>query len=128
MVNKGSMAHQLDRRNHVRLPLRTVVYIERGFEDIIEATAQNISVGGFYCRSRMEFVPGQNIDCVIVVGANGVSHDGAVRLLCRAQVVRVEAPAGVDGQHGFACQIERYEVLDRTRNGTSIGMPMSLQG
>jgi hypothetical protein len=120
------MGHQLDRRNHVRLPLRTPVFIQCGVQDAIEATAQNISVGGFYCRSRTEFVPGQDIDCVIVVGANGVSHDGAVRLLCRAHVVRVEAE-DLDGQHGFACQIERYEVLDRTRNpGVNVVMSMSL--
>ena len=113
------MTHLIERRKNLRIPLHATIYVKNG-EQMVRSMTRNISISGFYYLANDSIVPGQRVDCIMVIGARGPGHDQVhLQLLCTAHVVRVETPREPGYQHGIACQIERYEVLDGTAHADS---------
>jgi len=75
----------------------------------VETVTQNLSSGGFYCRSRKRFIVEELLLCTLQIPMTGISG-GESHLECRARVVRVEENAA-DGEYGIACRIEDYRFV-----------------
>ena len=97
-------------RRRPRVILRWPITLHRnGNGKVVETLTENLSSQGFYCRTSEPFAFGECLDCVLRFPEHSFGGNGtAVRLRCRASVVRVET-AGP--QHfGIACRIEDYSL------------------
>ena len=105
-----------DRRRRARTRVHWPVRIFRNSgKDAVDTTTRNLSSDGFYCLSKVAFLPGESVYCMLRLPA----YDGADRTLalrCRIHILRVEAING-DGVFGIACRIEDYhfEHVDPVR-------------
>ena len=69
------------------------------------------SQDGFYCFLSRPLVPGERIECDIVIPTHVVQRaKDVLSMRCRAQVLRVEKTEHGYG-YGLACRIEDYHVM-----------------
>jgi len=79
--------------------------------DVVETMTRDLSSEGFYCFSKVPFVPGERLSCTLQVPERCPSGQYvATELECRVQIMRVE-PVGETGRMGIACRIEEYRVV-----------------
>lgn len=105
------MAGVNERRKRVRVALQWPVRLSKsGMGETLHTTTRNLSSAGFYCVASDSFLPGDRLDCTIIIPpeALGYSED-RLCLQCYAEVARVEF-LGAEG-FGIACRIEDYAVL-----------------
>jgi len=97
----------IERRKYERLPLRLPA---RFINDRGSATCcftENISSEGFYCVSPDPFVPGDLLEVELLLPAhNPGRREKRVRLICQAQVVRIDSTWFGPG-FGIGCRLER---------------------
>jgi hypothetical protein len=77
----------------------------------VETETVNVSSMGFYCRVPMPVIPGEQMDCTLIIP----DHHSREHVLClqsKVEVVRMET---VGGSHYIGCRIAHYrvEILDR---------------
>ncbi len=87
------------------LPLRIFAKGEAVPECV--AHTRDVSYRGLYFLSETEFKIGGQIEFIITLPEQ-VTRSGDVNIRCRGQIVRVET---IDGRHGIAAKIDRYEFL-----------------
>jgi hypothetical protein len=79
---------------------------------------QDLSSDGFYCFSRIPFIPGEQLVCILRIPAHRLDRsDQGAELECHVQVVRVE-PVSEDGHFGIGCKIEDYRLTRTVVPGT----------
>jgi hypothetical protein len=107
----------LERRRNPRAPLHWTLYLTcTGSSHPLRTTTRNISKDGFYCVLHQPVIPGERIECDIVVPTHRSQNpDDVVYLRCRAQAVRVEK-LGASAEFGVACRIEDYCVIRGTNS------------
>jgi hypothetical protein len=108
----GGMARGNDRRGRARVALRCPVRVSRpGSGSVLTSMTRNVSSSGFYFVSSEGFVPGERVDCVLVIPAEGWGEaEERLGLRCRAEVARVEQ-LGQGRELGVACRIADYRVV-----------------
>ena len=100
----------VERRRRARAKVQWRVWFWGGaLTEPVETVTGNLSSGGFYCTSRVPFVPGETLSCKLRIPGYHIEVSADWELACRVQVIRVE-PADGDGQFGMACRIEDYRV------------------
>ncbi len=109
-----------ERRRRVRADLHWAVQLVRHPSRApIESVTDNLSSEGFYCRCDESFVPGEFLECRVLVPTQGRNPQGeclGLRLRCLVQVVRVDAPAA-DVRCGIGFHIEDYLVISPQMQG-----------
>jgi hypothetical protein len=102
-----------ERRAHPHLPLRVTALLTRrsGDRQAVRTITENLSVGGFYCRSREQFSLGEELDCTIEIPGEPPNAGTPLLVRCQAQVLRVENGAHGGEPFGIACSIQNYHVL-----------------
>ena len=103
----------MERRSRERADVHWQVRLIRdAHQEPVVTDTENLSPDGFYCLSSELFVPGEYLECHILVPTHARrTSEVFLNLQCLAQVVRVEPP--LSGQKcGLACRIEAYRVLD----------------
>lgn len=101
-----------ERRRHPRVPLHWKLNLACSHSAHPFCTkTQDISRDGFYCLLDQPLVPGELVECDIVVPAHRAQDpDDVIHLRCHARVVRVEeVAAGI--AFGAACRMEDYSVI-----------------
>jgi hypothetical protein len=79
--------------------------------DVVETVTRDLSSDGFYCFSKIPFVPGERMNCTLQVPERCPSgRYVATELECRVQIMRVE-PVSETGHLGIACRIEEYHIV-----------------
>jgi hypothetical protein len=101
-----------ERRRKPRTDLHWAVRLIRDSDqEPVECVTSNLSSEGFYCLCEESFVPGEFVECTILIPARTRNtRKGSLSLRCFAQVVRVDSPV-VDGRSGIGCHIENYRIL-----------------
>lgn len=101
----------VERRRRARAQVRWRVWFWGGaLTEPVETVTGNLSSDGFYCRSRVPFVPGETLPCKLRIPGYPIERSVVDwELTCRVQVIRVD-PADCDGRFGMACRIEDYRV------------------
>jgi len=109
-VEVGLPEHR-ERRRRLRADVHWAVRLVRHPSRApIESVTGNLSSEGFYCRCDESFVPGEFLECLILVPTQARSaRQECLGLHCLVQVVRVEAP--VAGRCGIGFHIENYLVF-----------------
>jgi len=100
-----------ERRKYPRVPLHWTLNLACSHSSHpFRTTTRDISRDGFYCLLDQPLVPGELVECDIVVPAHrSQDPDDVVHLQCHARVVRVEeVAAGI--AFGVACRMEDYCV------------------
>jgi hypothetical protein len=100
-----------ERRKYPRVPLHWTLNLACiHFSHPFRTITRDISRDGFYCLLDQPLVPGELVECDIVVPAHrSQDPDDVVHLRCHARVVRVEEiAAGI--AFGVACRMEDYRV------------------
>ena len=102
----------MERRRIPRAALHWTVYLLLPHSSHpFRSRTRDISRDGFYCFLKQPVVPGEHIECDIVVPThNELNPADMVYLHCHAVVVRVEQTADEHG-FGMACRIEDYRVV-----------------
>ena len=104
------MSSSFERRNRSRVLLHCPLRLyRRGYAQPFDGETQNLSSAGFYGLVREQFLPGDNLDCILTVPAENFSFDtGDVNLHCEVEVTRVD-----NRQDGFgvACRIDHYSLI-----------------
>lgn len=106
-----------DRRGRVRVALQCPVQLSRaGNGSVLTSITRDVSSAGFYCFSSESFVPGERLDCTLVIPTPiGGFPEERLCLQCRVEVARVE-PLGPGGGAGIACRIVDYTVIRLVAN------------
>jgi hypothetical protein len=106
-----------DRRGRARVALQCQVQLSRaGNGSVLTSVTRDVSSAGFYCLSSEMFVPGERLDCTLVIPTPlGGFPEERLCLQCRVEVTRVE-PLGAGGSVGIACQIVDYSVIRLVAN------------
>ena len=101
-----------ERRRNPRAPLHWTLYLTcTGSGHPLRSTTRDISKDGFYCLLDQPVIPGERLECDVVVPAHRSQNpDDVIYLRCRAQAVRVEK-IGASAEFGVACRIEDYCVI-----------------
>ena len=77
----------------------------------MESRTRNVSSEGFYCLCPELLVPGEELECVILIPAEDPKfREDALGLQCRARVVRVEK-SDREGLFGIGCRMEDYRAV-----------------
>jgi hypothetical protein len=114
--NSAEAPRRLERRRRVRTPVHWPVTIFRSQSaETVESTTANLSSEGFYCSTKVPFVPGERLLALL----HAPSHDPTAKestcaLTCQAQVVRIEPG---DGTFGVACRIEDFSLAHAGKSG-----------
>jgi hypothetical protein len=96
------------RREQRRYPLGCLLRLFREGE-VIEGRTSEVSSEGFSFHSGLPFAPGECFACELVVAAAPATDErDALRLLCRARVVR-SLPLAQGGAE-VACLIDEYSI------------------
>jgi hypothetical protein len=99
-----------ERRRRVRADVHWVVRLVRHPSRApIESVTDNISSEGFHCQCGEPFVPGEFLECMLLVPTHNAQRE-CLGLRCLVQVVRLESPTA-DSRWGIGCHIEDYWVL-----------------
>ena len=78
---------------------------------IIRCVTRDLSSNGFFCKSPLQFVPGERVICFLTAPAyHPVNSDSILHIECRVRIVRVQ-PGDYDEFVGVGCEIEDYQVL-----------------
>jgi hypothetical protein len=100
---------RLERRRRYRARVHwPVQFHRRDGLDLLATETQDLSSDGFYVRSEAVFVPGELVDCTLLVPAHRPHDSGAMLPVgCRVRIIWVSGP---DGQrsYGVGCRIEDY--------------------
>ena len=102
----------IERRRRVRADVHWVVrLIRHPSRAPVESVTDNLSSEGFYCRCDEAFVPGEFLECLILIPtqARRARQEGLV-LRGLVQVVRVEGQVS-GGRCGMGFHIEKYLVV-----------------
>jgi hypothetical protein len=71
---------------------------------------QDLSSDGFYCYSKIPFIPGEQLVCMLRIPAHLLDRSGqAAELECQVEVVRVD-PVSQEGYFGIGCRIADYRL------------------
>ena len=91
---------------------------------MVEATTSNLSSDGVYFQSAVPAIPGEQLQCSILLTPPSFrAARKPVYLECRVRVLRVEeTKAGF----GVGCRIEAYSVTPEQRRRHAPGRPYSL--
>jgi len=99
-----------ERRKRPRIPVHWTVYLTRATDTHpLEAVTVNLSSEGFYCHVPVPIVPGELMECALLI-----PNHGANQVLClqgKVQVVRLET-AGAD--YFIGCRIDHYNIVTLT--------------
>ena len=101
-----------DRRRHPRLRLSYLLRLFRpGDSAGIETTTEDLSCDGFYYSSVDPVLPGERIECELLIPGEQLSEPSKPDLVlrCWAEVVRV-VPDQLARRFGVACRFENYAV------------------
>jgi hypothetical protein len=101
-----------ERRRRARAHVHWAVHLVRHPSRApIESVTDNLSSEGFYCHCDESFVPGEFLECLVLVPTQARSAQGeCLGLRCLVQVVRAEEPAA-GGRCGIGFHIENYLVV-----------------
>ena len=101
----------LERRRRTRTPVHwTLCFWSGPLSETIETVTQDLSSDGFYCFSRIPFIPGERLICMLRIPAHRLDRsDRAAELECQVKVVRVD-PVREEGYFGIGCKIEDYRL------------------
>ena len=114
-VDSPVLSHRPERRKRERTTVRWPVRLFRnGGQDAVDTITRNLSSGGFYCLSPLAFVPGESIDCTLLLPAHN-STGRTLVLICQVHILRVEAiveAVNDESSFGIACRIEDYHFSD----------------
>lgn len=104
-------SRRLERRKQIRSRVHwTVCFWGGPLTSPVETITQDLSCQGFYCLSRVPFVPGELVACRIKVPTHHPErYEHHLLLECTVRVVRIE-PANEEGFFGMGCQIEDYRL------------------
>ncbi len=108
----ASLVWHQERRRRVRVQVHWPVYFWGGrFSEVIESVTQDLSCDGFYCLSKVPFIPGETLNCHIKMPPHQRSGQEPPRVLdCRIRVVRIE-PRSSEGYFGVGCRMEEYRLV-----------------
>jgi hypothetical protein len=109
--NEGKRDPSLERRRKARTPVHwTLRFCSGPLTETIETVTQDLSSDGFYCFSRVPFIPGEQLICMLGIPAHRPDRsDRATELECQVKVVRVD-PVRKEGYFGIGCKIEDYRL------------------
>ena len=109
--NAGKQDPPLERRRRTRTPVHWALRCWGGpLTETIETVTQDLSSDGFYCFSRIPFIPGEQLICMLRIPAHRLDRSvQAAELECQVQVVRVD-PVSEEGYFGIGCKIENYRL------------------
>lgn len=101
-----------ERRERARVALQCPVRLSRtGHASVLPSITRDVSSSGFYCLSSEPFVPGEQLECTIVIPTNAwSSSEERLFLNCSVEVTRVEHLGPGKGM-GIACRIMDYNVI-----------------
>src|SRR5262245_30650707 len=109
-VSKATRSPERRKRVRTRLHWQVALWA-LSQADPIESLTRDLSSDGFYCSSRVPFVPGERVACIIKVPVyDSERADAVVSLKCRIRIVRVEL-SDDEGLYGLGCEIEDYRLL-----------------
>lgn len=101
----------LERRKRVRVQVRwPILFSQTHFDDVVQTVTHDLSSNGFYCTATATFIPGETLECTLILPTRSPIGRPVLRMLCRVRVIRVEA-AGESGLWGMGFQIEDYRIL-----------------
>ena len=101
----------IERRLSSRLALHWSLRLSSGTIGTIETKTENISSRGFYCIVANPLVPGDAVDCQLSIPNYGsTGADGIRSIVCKAEVVRVEA-RGAEPGFGVGCRILDFTLI-----------------
>jgi hypothetical protein len=111
----------LERRRRTRTQVHWRLYFWGGpLTEALETVTQDLSSDGFYCFSRIPFIPGEQLVCMLRIPAHRLDRsDQGAELECQVQVVRVD-PVSEDGHFGIGCKIEDYRLTRTVLPGRAV--------
>jgi hypothetical protein len=102
-----------DRRKRDRVELRCPVQILNSGE-LVKGETVNLSSEGVYWHCGVSFLPGETLQCSILISPPGLRGPTTnVFLRCDVKVVRVEETAG---GFGTGCRIEHFLIQPGTED------------
>ena len=118
---------ETERRKRVRIQVHWPLRFHNGKSmEAPETLTRDLSSGGFYCLTKMPFVPGEFRTCTLGVPTNYPrSTERLLSVECKVQVVRVQAEA--DGLFGVGFRIDDYRFLDNPSHQSSTHFDKSCQ-
>ena len=110
-LNARKQDRSLERRRKTRTPVHWNLRFWGGpLTETIQTVTQDLSSDGFYCFSRIPFIPGEHLICMLRIPAHRLDRsDRAAELECQVRVVRVD-PVREEGYFGIGCKIEDYRL------------------
>jgi len=110
-LNAGKQDFSVERRRKTRTPVHWTLRFWGGtLAETIETVTQDLSSDGFYCFSRIPFIPGEQLICMLRIPEHHLDRsDRATELECQVKVVRVD-PVREEGYFGIGCKIEDYRL------------------
>lgn len=103
----------IERRRRARAQVHWPLSFSRaGSTDLVRTITQDLSSHGFYCVANAGFVPGETVECTLVIPTHHPNGGKpALPVRCRVRVVRVEM-LGEGGFCGVGCEIEDYRFVN----------------
>jgi hypothetical protein len=90
------------------MPARWTVYLSRESDTHpLETVTRDLSSEGFYCYVPEPVLPGELLDCALMIPSHSKTED----LLClkgQVQVVRLES---IGHGYGIGCQLRNYSIV-----------------
>jgi hypothetical protein len=116
--NGGNPDPLLERRRRTRTRVHWRVRCWGGpLTEALETVTQDLSSDGFYCFSRIPFLPGEKLVCMLRIPAHRLDRsDLEAELECQVRVVRIE-PLSEEGVFGIGCRIEDYRLTRTAQRG-----------
>ena len=97
----------IERRKRTRIPVHWTVYLTRETDSHpLETVTVNLSSEGFYCRVPAPIIPGEHMDCMLLIPNH--CRDYVLCLQGKAEVMRLETK-GPDFYIG--CRIHNYNIV-----------------
>jgi hypothetical protein len=100
-----------ERRKHFRAQVHwPVVFAGSAIEDLVRTVTKDLSNKGFYCVANARFLPGETVECTLIVPTRNPSdRQPVLPLACKVRVVRMDVIAE-GALYGFGFQIEDYRL------------------
>lgn len=106
--SQGKWDQRFERRRRPRKSVHWTIYLSRQFAaHPLESVTRDLSSSGFYCIVSEPFVPGEPLECCLLIPTHGAA-DTTVCLHGHVRVIRLEN-LGPEG-FGIACAIESYRI------------------
>ncbi len=96
-------------RSNLRVPL---LLLAQGWALPVRTETENVSMDGFFCRTRELFAPGDRFKFLLLLPA--AARDSDAKITClqgTAEVVRIRSSAP-GGEYAIGCRMSAYRVIN----------------